>query len=207
MKKLILSAVLAVLAGAAFAQQAPGTIAQVGFSVCTTNPGTSSSYAIVSANSASGGAPIVQYINAGTDLAYTSRLQFYRVDAYTSANYSNSTVTLPVASTNGIGVSGDIIIIRHVGDDKYEKRTLTASSGSTNLVTTVAPLEAVAPGDFIYHVTTSGAGCIRWGATTNSIGPSNGAIYTGQAGFPLLMDLTGTSGAEINTVSGIYSAR
>lgn len=183
------------------AQQSPKTVAQQGFSNCSTNPQTTLSYAIVSANAANGGAPIVTFLNAGTDLV-TGRVQFYRVDALTSVTYTNSTVTLPVVQTNNLA-DGGVIVIRHVLDDSYEKRTLTTSTGSTNLVVTVAPLGTTIPGDLIYHVTTTGAGCIRWGATTNSLSlPRN--IYSGQAGYPLLLEINGTSTAELNLVSGYY---
>ena len=195
-------AVVAAMPMAAPAQSISGT-AQSGFSACTTNGATTLSYAIVSANSASGGAPIVTYVNAASDKA-NSRLQFYRVDAATSANFSNSTVTLPVNSTNGIGDGSGVIIIRHVASDTYEKRTLTTSTGSTNLVVTVAPLGTVAPGDLIYHATQTGAGCIRWGASTNSVGPSNGPLYSGQAGLPLLVEIDATTVGEVNVVSGNY---
>jgi|ERR1043165_3202543 hypothetical protein len=179
---------------------APRAIPQLAFSTCSTNPQTTLSYAVVSANSANGGVPVVRFISAGSDKA-TSRVQFYRVDAFTSANYTNSTTRLDVDSTNNIA-DGGTIVIRHTIDDTYEKRTLTTSTGSTNLVVTVAPLEAVIPGDIIYHVTQSGAGCIRLGVATNNI--SGDSVYVGQAGYPLLLEVDATTSGELNVVSGTY---
>lgn len=186
------------------AQTVRGT-PQFGFAACTTNGSTTLSYAIVSANSANGGVPVVQYVNAASDKA-NSALQFYRVDAQTSATYTNSTVTLPVQGTNSIA-DGGVIIIRHVLDDTYEKRILTTSTGSTNLVTTVAPWGTVVPNDIIYHATKTAAGCIRWGASTNSVGPSVGAIYVGQAGLPLLVEIDATTLGEVNVISGVYKSK
>ena len=185
--------------------QTPNQTPQLGFSTGTTNRGTTLSYAIVSGNAENGGVPVVQYINAGSDLA-TAKLQFYRVDAQTTATFTNSTVTLPVVATNNIA-DGGVIIIRHTTDDSYEKRILTTSTGATNLVVTVAPLGTVVPNDIIYHVTTTRAGLINWGATTNSLGPSSGAIYVGQKGMPLLLEINATTAGEVDVVSGIYLQR
>jgi hypothetical protein len=60
------------------------------------------------------------------------------------------------------------------------------------------------PGDLIYHATQTGAGCIRWGASTNSVGPTPGSIYTGQAGLPLLVEIDATTLGEVNVISGVY---
>jgi hypothetical protein len=148
-----------------------------GFGVGTTNGATTLSWAIVPARSANNGAPAVAYISATSDKA-ASKVQFYKVTAQTTARYAtNSTVTLYVTATNGFA-SGDAIIIRHMADDSYEKRTLTGNSAATNLVTTAAPLGAVVPGDMIYRVTTTGAGAIACGAAT--ITPSGQYLYVGQ---------------------------
>lgn len=201
--KVLLALALAV-ALPCVAQQSIPTVSQLGFSACTTNGQGTASYAVISANSANGGAPVVTYINAASDKA-NSRFQFYRVDAITSATYTNSTTRLDVVQTNGIA-DGGTIVIRHVADDTYEKRTLTTSTGSTNLVVTVAPLGTVVPGDLIYHVTSTRAACIRWGASTNSVGPGSGPIYIGQAGYPLLVDIDATTLGEVNAISGYYQS-
>lgn len=196
------AALLCMCAVQAFAQSTPLLTAQYGFSLGSTNPATALSYAIVSANSANNGAPVITFLSADSDLA-ASKIQFYKVDALTVANYTNATVTLPVGSTNNIADGGKIII-RHVQNDTYEKRILTTSTGSTNLVVTVAPLGAVLPGDIIYHVVTTGAGQLRWGASTNTLAGTR--IHTGQAGYPLLLEIDGTSLAGLNLVSGYYQS-
>lgn len=174
---------------------------QVGFGVGTTNAASTLSTAIVSAYSANGGTPRVTYINAMSDGA-TNKIKFYKVTAQASANYTNTTTSLPVTSTNGFGVN-DIIIIRHLATDQYEKRTVTTFVSSTNLVTTAAPLETVAIGDIIYRATSTGAGVIAWGASTNSITTSAG-IYYGQAGLPLLVEIEGSTVATLNVVAGDF---
>jgi hypothetical protein len=201
--KMGITAALLCLAALNLPAQSLRATAQLGFTTGTTNADTALSYAIVSANSANGLAPVVEYVNAGSDLV-TSKLTFYRVDYITSANYSNSTVTIPVSSTNGVGDNAGVIVIRHVTDDSYEKRILTTSTGSTNLVVTVAPIGTVVPGDLIYHCVTTAAGSVRWGASTNSVGPSSGSIYSGQAGLPLLIEINATTAGNVGIVSGRY---
>ena len=173
-----------------------------GFGVGTTNGATTLSWAIVPARSANNGAPAIQFISATSDLT-TSKVQFYRTTAQTQARYAtNSTVTLSVSQTNGFA-SGDVIVIRHAATENYEKRVLTTMTASTNLITTVAPLEAVVPGDIIYRVTTSGAGAVAVGNATVNLG-NGGAIYVGQQGKPILCELTGTSTCTLNVVGGSF---
>lgn len=191
----------AVAAGAATVASPPAPL--TGFGVGTTNAATTLSYAVVSANSANGGAPAVSFISAGSDKA-TSVIQFYKVDAIVRATFTNSTTRIDVVETNGLADNGTIVI-RHVFDDTYEKRTLTTSTGATNLVVTAAPLGTVRPGDIIYHVTTTGAGSIKWGATTNTLGNGGGPIFVGQSGMPLLLevDATGSAGS-LQCAGGTY---
>lgn len=174
-----------------------------GFGVGTTNAASTLSWAVVPARSANGGAPAVSFINAGSATA-TSKIQFYKVTGVVQAKYAtNTTVTLSVASTNGFA-SGDVIIIRRARDETYEKRTLTTMTTATNLVLTAAPTGAVYPGDYIYRVSTTGAGHITWGASTNSLG-GIGTIYVGQKGMPLLLEIDASgSTASLNAVGGIY---
>lgn len=179
------------------------------YSSGTTNSGVSPSYAIVGAHSVNNGAPIVTHITAASDKA-TAKVSFYKVTALAQCAYqTNSTVTLSVVQTNGFA-SGDVVVIRHISDDSYEKRILTTMTTSTNLITTVAPWSAVIPGDIIYRCTTAGAGAI--GLVTNSVAAntmqlevSGTCIYAGQKGMPLLLevDQTTASGA-LNAVSARF---
>lgn len=199
---LILSAMLAIAFTAAAVLPEPST----GFAVGTTNGASTLSYAIVSARSKNGGAPRVQYLNAGSDKA-GSKVQFYVVGSEATINsFSNSTTTLYVLTTNTPGSptwQSGTCIIRHIASDTYEKRTLAANSSSTNIVVTAAPYQT-APGDKVYWVTTAGAGTINWGVSTNGIGPSGGGIYVGQVGKPLLLEIDATTAGAINVVSGEY---
>lgn len=177
-----------------------------GFSASTTNGGSSStlSWAIVSARSGNGGAPAVTYINAGSS-SNLAKIYFYKVNAQTAVTYTNSTVTLFVNSTNGFSMTGTIIV-RHLADDTYEKRTLTASgqSASTNMVVTAATLGTVVPGDIVYQVTSDKS--INWGASTNTINASF-PVYYGQQGYPLLAEIDSLStanGANLFMISGYY---
>lgn len=168
----------------------------------TTNGSTALSWTVVSAYSVSGGQPQVTHLAVGSDLA-GSAVTFYRVTTNTVANYASTTTSIPVTGTNGFA-SGDIILIRHVPGDTYEKRTLTTFTGATNLTTTVAPNQALAVGDMVYDMTTTGAQKILWGATTNTLS-SAAPIAVGQRGCPLLIEINGTSGASLYGATATYS--
>lgn len=194
----ILAAVMAALVS--IAAQAASPDSQPGFAASTTNGATTLSYAIISANSVNAGAPEVSFINAGSDLA-TGNLQFYGVVAQTQATGAGSTTRLDVTGTNqGVNWQAGTCIIRHMADDSYEKRTLAANTGSTNIVVSVAPLGTMVSGDIIYYCKTNAT--IKWGASTNSLGP--GRIYVGQNGKPLLVDITATTAGTVNCISGTY---
>lgn len=193
----LLGAVLLALSLPALALDDPTT----GFGVGTTNAGTTLSWAIVSARSANNGTPAVTFLNMGSGTA-AATTTFWKCTSQTTARYAtNSTVTLSVTQTNGFA-SGDNIIIRHMTDDSYEKRTLTTMTTATNLVTTVAPLTAVVPGDLIYKVVSAGT-IIGGAAATNST--TGTPIWVGQKGKPLMVDINaGGNTACMNAVGGTY---
>lgn len=208
--KLLLGAVLAALATSALftaaAVAAPATYSS--YSTGATNAG-ALAHAIIGANSANAGTPVVTSIDATSDKA-ASLVQFYRVTAETAANYTNSTTRLDVVLTNGIGVSGTIVI-RHLLTDTYEKRTLANNTGSTNLVVTVAPLEAVVPGDIIYKVATTGVGALSLKTNSFSVASAgmscqlNGPrLFAGQKGKPLLLEVDATTTGTINSVTATF---
>lgn len=177
------------------------------YAVGSTNAGTLAT-AIIGAHSVNKGTPVVTAINATTDKS-TAVVQFYKVLRQTLCQYAtNSTTVISVNSTNGFA-SGDVIIIRHMGNDGYEKRTLTTMTSATNLTTTTAPYTTV-PGDIIYGVTTTGAGKIPVVTNTVATGPyivalSGPAIYTGQKECPLLVEIDATTTGNINFVTATYS--
>lgn len=174
-----------------------------GFSVATTNSNVNPSWAVVSARSANGGTPAVYSVNVDSDLA-SAVLKSYKCTAQTAARYiTNGTVTLSVSQTNGF-ISGDIIVIRHILTDNYERRILTTMTTATNLVVTVAPLEAVVPGDLIYNMKTANAPSVKIGAVTNSFNGGGGPLIVGQKGIPLLLEVTSTTLGSLNGASGLY---
>ncbi len=205
--QLIFGAVLAIaLCSLTPAHAAPPTYKT--YSAGSTNAGTLA-YAVIGANSDNAGAPVVTAIDATSDKA-GSLVQFYKVLAEEIASFTNSTVTLPVVNTNAFANSGTVLI-RHLYTDTYEKRALTTSTGSTNLVLTVAPLEAVAPGDIIYKVVSAGSGALS--LKTNSFTVANSgmscqmtgsAIYSGQKGKPLLLEVDATTTGTINGVTARF---
>jgi hypothetical protein len=209
MKYLKLLAVLSMfsLSLAAYGQSlgnAPPFRAVNGFAASAniTNLNAGLSWAVVTARSGNGGAPAVNYINAGTSNV-NGVVIFYRVTAQAQETFTNSTVNLFVDSTNGFGtVQGDIVVIRHMLDDSYDRRVLTANTANTNLALTIAPNTTV-PGDIIYRVTTNSY--IAWGQVTNGVSAGGAPLYVGQSGVPLLVEIPGgATGGSINVVSGTF---
>jgi len=164
-----------------------------------TDVGNTISYAVVSARSENGGAPVVTYVSATSDKS-GSVVQFYSVDTnQVATTASTATVYLPVSATNGFA-SGDIIVIRHMTSDTYEKRILTAFNTNGVLILTAAPGTATAVGDLIYKVTAGGT--IPVGAATATL--YGEGIYAGQKGKPLLLEVDGTSACQLNAVCAKY---
>lgn len=214
MRKLLFVA----LSLAALATQAAETIKLTPYlywSGGSTNLGGSTSYVVVPAHSSQleggpagtiGAQAIVTSLSVTSDLA-TAVVQGYKVATVAVATFTNSTVSLPVATTNtspgNIKWDSGTVVIRHMLTDQYEKRTLTTSGGTTNLELTAAPLETVVPGDLIYQVTTVGAPIIAiGGATTLNLSGEN--LIAGQPGMPILLQANGTSACSIENVSAKY---
>lgn len=165
-------------------------------------------WAIISANSWNGGAPVVTYVSWGSDLA-SSVLTFYTTTNKTTSpvlNASGTSFFVGSNGTNGLGTngfaSGDAIVIQHRANDTYERLTLTTFTSGTNMVTTYAPSQVIGSGDIIYQMK-SGA-VIPLGVGTNTIAVDN--IYAGQPGVPLLMDVTGTAAgaAKLNLATARF---
>lgn len=199
MKTLINLTLAAVLLTASIPALADNPVPLDSFAAGGTAVGTTLSYVVVSEYSKNAGTPVVTAICGQSDKE-GALIQFYSPNTNTYANYVNSTVTIPVAFTNGFGVN-DIIVIRHKATDTYERRVLTTSTGSTNLVVTSAPTTAVAVGDTIYRMATDGA--IRWNSVTNTITASDG-FYAGLPGKPVLVELDCTSVGVLQLVKAKY---
>lgn len=167
-----------------------------------TDVSTTLCYSVVSTFSRipGGGTPMMTYVNATSDKA-GSVIQFYTAGSPVQCNFTNSTVTIPVTSTNGFNFSSGVIVIRHYLTDTYERRVLTTSTGSTNLVVTSAPGTTTIPGDQIWPMTT--AGSIPVGSATKELNGGSG-IYAGQRAKPFLFEIDGTSACQINAAGGTY---
>lgn len=206
----ILSAVATALACvSAFAAQPQP---QNTFSVGATNNGTAVAWCTISANSANGGVPVLTAINAGTATTiptFTSVSNFagaviaWRIVDKAVANFTNGTTSVPVAATNSF-VSGDLVLVRHMLDDNYERASLTTATSGTNLTFNAAPAEAIIPGDIIYRLSaTNAAYVVQWNNATNTL--TGNRILVGQKGLPLHLSLTssGSTSAILNA-SGYY---
>lgn len=164
----------------------------------STNSATALSWVIVpSKSSLSGGTPVITSIAAYSD-KLTGKVQVYRVAETATVTYTNTTVSIPINSTNtGTKWDTGTIVIKHALTETYEKRTLTTSGGDTNLQVTAATLETCVPGDTICKVTTAGAATFN--LVTNTVGAnlmnfvaSGEALVTGQPGCPMLIEVDAT---------------
>lgn len=175
-----------------------------GFCTSSTNQASALSWAVVTSRSGNNGTPVVTFLGYGSDLA-AFQIQSYKVNAQCVCNFTNSTVTIPVNTTNGFNAAGSaVIVIRHKLTDDYEKRILTTSTGTTNLVTTVGAQETIVPGDTIYQCIKTGAGSLVGGAAITNTLAAPGGIFIGQQGLPLLLEINGTSGASLYSASGYF---
>ncbi len=161
-----------------------------GHSTGGTVVGTTLYYGVISANGRNSGTPVITGISARSGAA-TAKIQFYGTTNSTSANFASTTTSIPVVSTNGF-TSSDIIVIRHMIDDTYERRATTTFTSGTNLTVTVAPTVALAAGDQVFKMYTTGQ--LIWGAVTNTI--QSPGIWYGQASKPLLFEIDSSAAAD-----------
>jgi hypothetical protein len=169
-----------------------------------TAQGTTNSYYIVGNYTVAGtSTPIVRYLNASSDAA-AGKIQFYTVtNQVTINNPTNSGATnLVCSSTNGFA-AGDIVVIKHVLLDTYERLPLFLVQNTNQLVVKYPPATTCSVGDLLWRANPTGA--IPIGAATNSVPTGAGLfLYAGQYGKPLLIEVGGTSTATLNAVSGDF---
>lgn len=199
MKRLSLLAVATLALGLAASAQ---TLSRDTFNISVGgggSVGTTNSYFVIGAKSVYGGAPLVTYVDATSDLT-TSVIQCYRVGYVMRATVTNSTTTVYVDAVPSGATNAGIIVIRHLADDSYERLAVTSTSSSTNLTTTVAPATTTVPGDFVYYMHTNGK--IPVGNTNKAV--SGVGIFAGQKDLPLLIEVNGTSACTLNAVRAHY---
>ena len=100
MKKLRIVLALAVTALTITALAAPKSFWAGG----GTDVGTSICYAVVTADAQDQGTPVLTFLDATSDKA-GAVVQFYTVGTPTYCNYVSTTTSIPVASTNTLGLS------------------------------------------------------------------------------------------------------
>lgn len=180
----------------------------------STNGASTLSWVIVPAHSSIERNPIavITSIDATTD-KLAAKVQSYKVLETCVSTFTNTTVSIPVNTTNtGSKWDSGTIVIRHLLTDQYEKRSLATSGGATNLEVSAATLETVVPGDIIYKVSSTGAAALT--VATNGAVAATGlsfcrqtgnALLVGQPGMPLLLEIDGTgANATLNNATAIY---
>lgn len=195
-----LSRILTVVAMAAALLMAPAVQAASTrtFAGTGTDVSTNLCYYIASANYA--GIPRVQYINATSDLT-SSAITFYSTATPLLVTTAQSIATNIITAVGTTFSGSDVVIVRHVSTDTYERAVVSSANGTT--ITLSANLSAIAAvGDLVYKCTA--AGSIPVGNTTKELNAGVGGIYNGVAGRPLLVEVNGTSACQVNCVSGIY---
>ncbi len=165
-------------------------------------------YAVIGAYSANNGTPVVTYLNAVASSA-AATVQFYKCTNFTTAkSATTNTRTNTVQSTNGFS-AGTVVVVRHVSNDTYERLVCLAPPASTNIAFASDPVSALAIGDFIYQEQTNGV----IGVVTNTAASAyiinlvGDGIFSGQKGYPLLLDMIGGAGtnAAIRAVNSTFA--
>ena len=185
-----------------------------GFATPGTAIGVSTNYAIIPGESAAQlqqqayGSPVtllpvVNYLNLSGLSSAAITLQSYVSTNSTSANYANSTTTIPVVSTNG-WAAGWAVIHHQASDARFADEAIYVSSlGATNLVAAIAPVTAVGPGDTIFAQVASAS--IPVASSTTAVAISGSGILTGQRGKPYLLILSSTAGTNtINAANATF---
>lgn len=152
--------------------------------------------AIIGAFTKNGGAPVVTYLNV-TAAHADATAKFYKCTNFTYALAATTNVrTNYVGSTNGFS-KDTIVVVRHLSNDTYE-RLVCAEPQNTNIVFASDPITALAVGDLIYQQTSAGTiqCATNAGLATASIELLGDGIYSGQPGYPLLIDCITAAGTN-----------
>ncbi len=175
------------------------------FATVGTALGATSSWAVVGNNVdiPGGGTAIVTYLNAtaagaDTNAAY---IQFYDCTNKTIATAATvNTRTNTVQSTNGLA-AGDIVVIKHVATDTYERIILTTTITTNRIVFAADPVSPLAAGDIIYEQRARGK--IPF-VNTTTLNLSGDGIYSGQKNHPLFLEAVGTVTPVLNAVNAKF---
>jgi hypothetical protein len=181
---------------------APSTpTSKTSFALTSTDIAGTNSHAIISANGL--GTPRVEYLSASSD-ATAGAVQFYRSAESVPVTLATNASQAVVWCVGTTFAANDIVVLRHVAADTYERLVVSAST-STNVTFTGNISAAVVAGDLIYEQSSSGAGAIPVGVATKEIvAGGNGAIFNGIEGRPLYLEIGGGTNCQINLVSGSY---
>lgn len=151
------------------------------------------------ASAARSGTPVLQYLSASSDLS-TSKVTIYTAGPsvlVTGTSAASGTNIVTAGGTNTF-TTGDVIVLRSVGADLYQKTTVGVVT-ATNITTGSALTRALSAGDVLYKMTADAT--IPVGAATVSV---LGDSYAGGLGGPLLFICDGTTNARLNTVTVAY---
>jgi hypothetical protein len=164
-------------------------------------------YAIIGANTVSGGAPVVTFLDAQA-VGTAAFVQFYDCTNVAKATAATTnTRTNAVNTTNGF-TTGTVVVVRHMTNDTYERLLCTASPAAGQIAFVSDPVTALRAGDLIYQQTATGKIPINTtnaGSTISVTRITGRCIYAGKPGVPLLADVvtaTGTNGV-INAMSAV----
>ena len=168
------------------------------------NAGTN--YAIIPADSKTGGEPSVTYINVNSLSVNPCAVATYVSTNQTTAIATNTTTTNTVASTNGFYV-GNWVVIQHLQSIprfRNEACLVSALQNTNQIVFASAPTTAVAAGDIINAEIPSGSIPLTSSTTAREISNSGG-VFTGQRLEPLLITAVATGGVGTNTLNVVNS--
>lgn len=160
---------------------------------------TTNSHYIVTANGT--GFPRVNFLNVTSDTT-GSNLVFFSSAVPISVTAVSSSGTTNVWAQDGTITNGDLVVIRGVVADQYQRLYVTSAT-ETNWASTTTLSFDLAVGDLVYEQTER-ASLTVGNATKESQCAGGGGIINGAAARPLLIQLYGASACKINLISGDF---
>ena len=214
---------LACLVGVTLFAQSPGLSAWTSSGGFTGGGGGSytvgvSNYCVGSTKSSLGQTAYATFISVTSDLAGSTLILYQDQNpangypaglaALTNATtalymnpvYDASGTNIVSGATNGL-VVGNPVVIRHLKNDNYEVRYVSAIVASNQVTLAAAPTTAVSPGDMVFPMVI--AGNIPVGSATVTLGPAD-FIACQTPNAPFLCGIQYTTAGKINVVSGRY---
>jgi hypothetical protein len=171
------------------------------FALTSLDIGATNSHAIIPAN----GEKVAQvdYVNVTSDKAASKLLYYKTSDPIIVTLGTNASQAVIYAPGTGNLAANDIIVLRHVASETYERLVVSAVAATT-VTATANPTAATVAGDLIYKVSTSATFTGAFVPVGNATVSVSGASFFGQQNKPTYVEVDGTAASQINIIAGRY---